>query len=229
MKDVLAEMPKSKKARRGKTSSFPELEEELKDWVQSQRQDGCIVTRGLIRIRALQLKKREKYRDQPGIDTFLASAGWCSHFMDRHSLTLRQRTKIAQKLPAALEEKIESFHRFIIKHRKQNLYDLSQIGNMDETPMTFDLPPNRTVNPSGAKTVMIKTTGHEKTRFTVVLACMADRTKLRPVVIFKRKTLPKKMLNLCLVLLSRHIQKDGWMRPAPSNGCIKCGIRDPGL
>ena len=204
MKDVSAKMPKTKRAWRGKTSSFPALEEELNEWVLSQRQDGYIVTRGLIRIRALQLKKSEKYRDLPDIDKFLASAGWCSRFMDRHSLTLRQRTKIAQKLPAALEDKIESFHRFVIKHRKKYSYDLSQIGNMDETPMTFDLPPNRTVNPSGAKTVMIKTTGHEKTRFTVVLACMADGTKLKPVVIFKRKTLPKNVKFVSGVIVQAH-------------------------
>ncbi len=40
---------------------------------------------------------------------------------------------------------------------------------MDETPMQFDLPGNRTVNAKGDKTVMVKTTGHEKTYFTVVL------------------------------------------------------------
>ena len=34
-------------------------------------------------------------------------------------------------------------------------------------------------------------TGHEKTHFTVVLACMADSMKLKPTVIFKWKTLPK--------------------------------------
>jgi len=57
--------------------------------------------------------------------------------------------------------------------------------------MTFDIPANRTVNASGEKTVMIKTTGHERIHFTVVLSCLADRTKLHPVVIFKRKTLSK--------------------------------------
>ena len=56
--------------------------------------------------------------------------------------------------------------------------------------MTFDLPSNRTVN-AREKTVLIKTAGHEKTHFTVVLACMADGSKLKPTVIFKRKTLPK--------------------------------------
>ena len=39
---------------------------------------------------------------------------------------------------------------------------LSQIGNMDETPVFFDLPSNRTVDCVGSKTVSVCTTGHEK-------------------------------------------------------------------
>src|SRR6218665_1265677 len=211
-KETLSGMPFAKRARRGNVSSFPELEVELNEWILCQRQDGYIVTRDSIRLRAVQLKKTDKYKNLPGMATFLASSGWCSRFMERHSLTLRQRTKIAQKLPAVLEEKIDSFHRFVIKHRKQHEYDLSQIGNMDETPMTFDLPSNRTVDSSGAKTILVKTTGHEKTHFTVVLACMADGKKLKPVVIFKRKTLPKGVKFTPGVIVQAHPK--GWMDEA---------------
>ena len=35
------------------------------------------------------------------------------------------------------------------------------------------------------------TTGKDKTSCTVVLACSSNRSKLPPIVIFKRKTLPK--------------------------------------
>ena len=42
----------------------------------------------------------------------------------------------------------------------------------------------------GSKTIMIKTSGNEKTRYTV-LACCADGTKLSLLLIFKRKMLPK--------------------------------------
>jgi len=62
---------------------------------------------------------------------------------------------------------------------------------MDETTVTFDMPENRTVAPVGDKTVLVKTSGHEKTHFTVVLACMADGSRLKPMIILKRKTLPK--------------------------------------
>ena len=142
-------------------------------------------------------------------NNFIASAGWCTRFMNRNGLCLRQRTKISQKLPKDLEEKIDSFQKFIIKQRKETTFELNQIGNMDETPMTFDLPSNRTVSAVGEKTVLIKTTGHEKSRFTVVVACMADGSKLPPVVIFKRKTLPKTMKFPAGVIVRAHPK--GWM------------------
>ena len=34
----------------------------------------------------------------------------------------------------------------------------------------------------GSKTIMIKTSGNEKTHYTVVLACCADDTKLPPFI-----------------------------------------------
>ena len=208
-KRELTEIPKTKCARRGKMPPFSDLENEINEWVLEQRQNGFIVTRGSIRFRALQLKKSEKYQNLPDISTFKASPGWCSRFMNRNSLTLRQRTKIAQKLPAVLEEKVSAFHSFVINLRKMNGYNLSQIGNMDETPMTFDMPGNQTVDTVGSKTIMIKTTGHEKTHFTVVLACVADGVKLKPVIIFKRKTLPKGAKFPSGVIVQAHPK--GWM------------------
>jgi len=66
---------------------------------------------------------------------------------------------------------------------------------MDEVPLTFDVPSNKTVDFKGAKAIMIKTSGNEKTRYTVVLACFAGGTKLPPLLIFKRKMLPKDVIQ----------------------------------
>lgn len=56
---------------------------------------------------------------------------------------------------------------------------------MDETPVWCDMISETTVNKSGIKTVTLKTTGHEKSRISVVLAAQADGTKLKPMVAFK--------------------------------------------
>ena len=66
---------------------------------------------------------------------------------------------------------------------------------MDEVSMCFNAPLSRTVNEDGAATILISTTGHEKTGFTVALACSETRKKLKPMVIFKRKKAKKKLPN----------------------------------
>lgn len=80
---------------------------------------------------------------------------------------------------------------------------------MDEVPLTFDVPSNKTVDSKGTKSVTVKTSGHEKTNYTVVLSCYADGTKLPPLLIFKGRYCPKKnCLKECLYMFTR---KAGWM------------------
>lgn len=50
---------------------------------------------------------------------------------------------------------------------------------------------NSTIESRGAREVKVLSTGYEKLRFTVILACLSDGTKLQPYVVFKRKTIPK--------------------------------------
>ncbi len=67
--DELAEMPRSKKARRGFKPSFPDQEKELQSWILGLRQDGYIVTRGAIRLKAMELITDPSFK---------ASASWCT-------------------------------------------------------------------------------------------------------------------------------------------------------
>ena len=75
--------------------------------------------------------------------------------------------------------------------RIQHDYPLALIGNMDETPVSFDLPSNTTIDELGARSVSIRITGHEKTNFTVVLSYLADGTKLPLLIIFKLKNISR--------------------------------------
>ena len=128
--------------------------------------------------------------------------------MRRNNLALQQKTKIAQKLPSEYEDKILSFQTYVISQRKKHDFPLHMIGNMDETPMFFYMPSSTTVHNKWVKTILIKTTGHEKTHFTVVLACMASGEKLPPMVIFKRKTMPKDKFPWGVLV---HVHLKGWM------------------
>ncbi|CAI7879216.1 unnamed protein product [Closterium sp. NIES-54] len=53
------------------------------------------------------------------------------------------------------------------------------------------MPATTTVEQTGVKSVPIRSTGYQKERVIVMLACTATGEKLKPWVFFKRKTLPK--------------------------------------
>jgi len=115
---------------------------------------------------------------------------------------------VAQKLPREYERKIIEFHKYFINMRKKLCFEIGQLGNMDEVPLMFDVPSNKTVEVKGTKTIMIKTSGNEKMHYTVVLACCAAGIKLPPLLIFKRKTLPKDVIPYGIYA---HVHSKGWM------------------
>lgn len=184
-KSVLINMPKTKRSRRSGTAHWPELEEVLEKWFLEQREKGFSVSTVKIRLQA------RKIAANLGISNFNGNSNWCFRFMARKNLSVRTRTTVGQSLPSDWEEKKVSFLNFLAKLIEEKKFNHAQIINMDEVPLTFDCPSNRTVSKSGEKSISIITTGNEKTSFTCVLACTANGDKLKPMIIFKRKTLPK--------------------------------------
>ena len=59
------------------------------------------------------------------------------------------------------------------------------IGNMDETPVYFDMVPSKTINQKGEKTIKVGSTNSDKQRVTRV----ATGHMLPPQVIFKGRAL----------------------------------------
>lgn len=199
----LMNMNRKKRANRGKSAKYPELEQELFNYIVDKRKQGYCVSTTQVRLKALDLAK-----SMAGTSDFKASVKWTYGFFRRHLLSIRRRTHIAQKLPEDYEEKLVEFQKFVIKMRKQNDYELSQIGNAGQTPLTFDIPYDTSIDVKGTKSVNIKTTGNEKNRFTVMLSVTADGAKLPPYIIFKRKTLPKEQFPKGVIV---RVQEKGWM------------------
>ena len=100
---------------------------------------------------------------EKGIEDFTGSPSQCHRFMKRCGLAMSTKTSTAQKMPIEYESKIVSFQKFVLDARKKNGFEISPIGNMDEVPLTFDVPSNKTVDVKGAKTITVKTSGHDKT------------------------------------------------------------------
>ena len=65
------------------------------------------------------------------------------------------------------------------------------VGNMDETPLYFDVVPGRVFDKKGKRSVVVRTTGNQKRHLTVVLTVLADGVVLQALAIFKGK---KRML-----------------------------------
>ncbi|CAI9723543.1 Hypothetical predicted protein [Octopus vulgaris] len=159
----------------------PELENELKTWVADNQNKGLVVsTKAIIFHAKVTAAARDHYDFS---DSFHEK---------KNGLTIHTKTRIAQKILEEYENKILEFHHFVIRTRQCSNYELCHIANMDKVSLIFDVPLNRTVDAKGSKKVTIKTIGHEKkTHYTVVLACCTDGMKLPPLLIFKRKPLPK--------------------------------------
>ena len=138
----------------------------------------------MIKIKAQVVAESLSLRD------FKASGGWVSKFCKRNRLVRRCITSQGQKIPANASKIAEKFIKDISALTAG--HSLNNILNMDEVPVYFDMPTKHTLESMGQKTIQTKTTGHEKTRFTVALTCTAAGRKLKPFIIFKGlKNIPK--------------------------------------
>ena len=193
----------------GALATYEIAEESLKKWILNQREKGLCVTPYDVKShmkRLLATDFKQLYPD--AVNDFKASDAWFNRFLNRHNLSLRRRTKISQKLPKELHEKLCSFHHYICTLQKDNNFDLNCIANMDKTPIFFDMVSALTLDCRGAQSIPICTTGNEKNRLTCILGILADGTKLPLMVIFKGKRKPKGQYPPGLVL---RMQKNGWM------------------
>ncbi|KAF4804982.1 pogo transposable element with KRAB domain-like protein [Turdus rufiventris] len=111
--------------------------------------------------------------------------------MKRRQLSVHTKTTVSQQLPADYEEKLVTFLSYCKSKISEKNIQPHCIINMDEVPLTFDMPLTRTMQQTRTSMVPIKNTGSKKTLFTVVLGILSNGQKLRPMVIFKRKVLPK--------------------------------------
>ena len=180
-REKLPKTPRNKRALQGRSPAYPELEKEVAEWITEKRKAGTAVSTNIICLKAKSVVQKL------GLEQFKMSKCWCYCFMDRFGFSIRRRTTIAQKLPQDYEEELIKFQRYVLAKRKEHDFDLKCIGNADQTPLTFDIVTNSTVSEKGVKSVPILSTGHDKDRFTVMLACLGDGTKLSPYVVFKQK------------------------------------------
>ena len=157
-----------KGCRKGELShpaQFPKLEDRLHALILEKRRLGRSVREKWIRRHARLEYERlwpesvtivEKRKVFTGIG-FLN--GWFSGFLKRKCLSLRQGTKRAQAVPGDYKDKITSWLQFNRRAQARSNFELSEIANMDQTPIAFEFLDKRTYDTTGVRTVFLKQTG----------------------------------------------------------------------
>jgi transposase-like protein len=188
-----------KGSRRGKlthAAHFPILEDRLHTLILEKRQIGRKVGENWIRRHArLEFERLwpervtivEKRKVFAGM---VFSNGWFSAFLKRKNLTLRQSTKRAQTVPGDYKDKIISWLQFNRRAQAKFNFELSEIANMDQTPISFEFLDNKTYDTKGVRTVFVKQTGSgwDRRQATLQILVHADGIqRCKPLLIFHGK------------------------------------------
>ncbi len=190
----------------GRKAFFESMEEELFDWVMDLRGRNARVSRKMI----IEKAKNVMAATDP-LANFKASKGWLQLFMRRKNLSLRRKTTVCQKTPEDLIPKLISYITHLRRLRIAHKFTLANMFAMDETACWMDIPSDTTVDVGGARCVPLKTTGHEKDHFTVILSARANGKKCKPYIVFKGKgtRLIKELSKIPGVIV--RFSANGWM------------------
>lgn len=179
---------------------WPELEKKLFEDFIEWRKEGRIVRRGWFRIQAA-FRFREVYPEVSS-GLFRFGNGWFAGFLGGHKISLRCITKKAQKIPAEYQALVVNWLRFnrrnsqpppnpfldIVLSSPVSRFKLSNICNLDETPIPYEYLDGKTYEITGEKTVWAKSSqsGWDKRQASLVLCVFADGiARVPPMVIFQ--------------------------------------------
>jgi hypothetical protein len=211
-KSILAQKAGSKRARGQDIGRQPELEYKLHSLFKEARAAGRIIgSRWFMKNGRKIYREMYPRRCAQDEDTgrwsyayFRFSNGWFQKFRKRYHIAIRSKTKQAQKPPEDFREKILAWLRF---NRRQTVinpssdcgvprdisvpvvgrFKLSEIANMDQTPIAFEFLQGCTYDTKGVKTVWIKEqrSGWDRRQATLQVCVYADGIqRCRPLLIF---------------------------------------------
>ena len=186
----------SKHAKHCRKADYADMEAVLFDDYKELRKKGLKVKAFWFRTRAIQLMEQM----HPEV-TFHFSAGWFDRFKTRHSISLRRPTNVCQTPADDKVGAIRSFHERIRsvaalpeggEVKDVGKFTLSQIANMDQTPLPFTFTDGGTYADKGEKSVWVRggASGMDKRQCTVQLTIFASakrEPRVKPLLIFRGK------------------------------------------
>ena len=157
----------------GRKPKYSEIEENLVNFIEFNPKLLNPITSYSIAQKMYELVPQLKDKKYKSI------FNWIYRFLERHHYSFRRSTHVGQLFPNNPFEISSIFHLTYIKVDMNYTYDL--IGNMDETPININMPPNYSVAKKGKKNIIIiRTQGQEKCRVSLLLTILANGKKLNP-------------------------------------------------
>jgi len=185
----------------GRKPKWEKLARELYDLFRIHRACGRIVGRGWFRRISNDIFKMVYPTEQ--LTSFPFSNGWFRNFLSWHHISLRFITNNASQLPAHFADSILNWAQYNRRNSQprpedsQELgdlptpigrYQLSNISDMDQTPLPFEYLEGQTYNKIGEKTIWAQSSqsGWDKRQGTIQLTVFADGIpRVKPLIIFR--------------------------------------------
>lgn len=185
----------------GRKRQWEEMERKLYDRFRIRRAMGGFVRRGWFRRVSKELFI-ETYPTEP-LTNFCFSNGWFRGFLSHHRISLRLVTNKSSQLPSDFGEAILNWMRYNRRNSQIRTdderglgdepatigrYRLSNIINMDQTPLPFEYLEGQTYNTIGDRTIWVQgsQSGWDKRQGTVQLTVFADAIpRVKPLVFFR--------------------------------------------
>ena len=114
---------------------------------------------------------------------FKASDGWCRNFKKRYKISRRKINTKTKITVTEIKPLVQDFFGQIQQLRIENP-DIIFL-NLDETAIFFEMSGSHTLDVSSAKRTMIRTTGNDKQRITVIPIIASDGYLFPPIIIYK--------------------------------------------
>ncbi|TWW73688.1 hypothetical protein D4764_15G0010840 [Takifugu flavidus] len=164
----LCKVRKTKLSFRGNKARRPGLEDRVEQLVVEQRTTGRAVSTVTIQ------QKAKAIAEEMDIEDFQRGPSWCFRFMRRRHLSIRARTTVAQRLPADYQERAAIFRTYC----RNKITAPNHITNMDEIPLTFDIPLTHKVEKKGPARWRYAQQGTRSRRSPWFSAATGKRTEL---------------------------------------------------
>ena len=176
---------------------YPELEIKIIQFIEFNRKLFNPISTWALLLKLFEIEPERKNKSIKSNQLLIY------RILKRNGYSYRTKTHIGQGITKDCFLKASLFLKEVWDKRIDFGFFDYLIANMDETPLSFNMIPTKTIAKKGTKSIIIKTLEQEKLRVSVLLTITADGGRLPPYIIFKAKRHGK---------IEKELQKDIYVK-----------------